>query len=473
MASENVTTHQANDMAQRRLEVATQTKQSIQQANASGGAEKAEVLQSIFGLPPDNILPETNRKILDSMPICHFFPGTPNFTRGLDLFTIDSAWTDNLSVVAKSKGKINLYSYLGLLEAHGFRTPNSISQGIKVAFLADAFPTDTFTNEYGENFLQGLTDVGSEKAASLAQMMGTRTGTEALSKLLTPVGKGITGGVEKVGGETGKKAVSMIADFGKTAVKTMTEAVNATSMGQRAASLINKLAAGQRIDFPMVWKSSGFQPSYTMTVRLYNPNPRSALDTKKYIAGPITALLLLAVPITDDGSTYSWPFFHRIVAPGIFDLNPGFIANITVIKGGDQQQISQQQRMGIVDVRIDVGSLFSTMVAGGHAVAQKTRPTVRKYVNALVNPNPRRHTVYDRKGIMKKDEIASINNLYLKNRLRSQREVDVTLRGADQAQLKREASEEAVNRVDPVRKLLGDTLGDLIPEGLRVDIPIL
>jgi hypothetical protein len=184
-----------------------------------------------------------------------------------------------------------------------------------------------------------------------------------------------------------------------------------------------------------------------MTVRLYNPNPRSVKDTKKFIVGPIVALMLLAVPITDNGSTYSWPFFHRILSPGIYDLNPGFISNITVIKGGDQQQISQQQRMGIVDVRIDVGSLFSTMVAGGTAISQKTRPTVRKYAQAMLDPTPSRHQVYDRQARQKKDDLASINKLFATNTIRSAQEQEAKQRRADQPELKEDTGTTADNRV--------------------------
>jgi hypothetical protein len=184
-----------------------------------------------------------------------------------------------------------------------------------------------------------------------------------------------------------------------------------------------------------------------MTIRLYNPNPRSVADTKKYIVGPIVALMLLAVPITQDGSTFSWPFFHRIMSPGIYDLNPGFISNITVIKGGDQQQISQQQHLGIVDVRIDVGSLFSTMVSGKTSLSQKTRPTVKKYMNAMLNPTPARHSVYDRQGILKKDDIAQTDSIWANNRKRSATEQDAKQRRADQPEIKETPSETPTDRV--------------------------
>ncbi len=428
------------------IRVGTESRIIFGNGVSSGGSDKTDTLQSIFGLPPDNILPETNRKILDSMPVCHFFPGIPDFTRGLDLFRIKSAWTENTSGDP---------SYTRLLKTHGFETPNSFSQGIKVAYLADSFPTDTFTNEYGENFLQGITDVGSEKMHSLAQFMGTKSGIEAFNKLVDPVLLAAERGVKTL--PYGEKIAGIARSVGGGAIDLVKAGITSANL-TRPLQLIDRLAAGARIDFPMVWKSSGFQPSYTMTVRLYNPNPRSKKDTKKFIAGPIAALMLLAVPITQDGSTYSWPFFHRIHSPGIFDLNPGFISNLTVIKGGDQQQISQQQRLGIVDVRIDVGSLFSTMVSGGPRISQKTRPTVKKYINSMINPIPARHEVYDRKAIKQKDAIAETTKFFAVNTQRSADKQKARQRRAAQPQLKEDPSVEAQDRVALDNKILAARL---------------
>jgi len=405
-------------------------------------------LQEIFGLPPDNLLPETTRKIYDSMPVCHFQPSIPKFTRGLDLFYLDSAWTTNMSGAP---------SYTQLLEEHGFQTNNSAGQGIKVAYLADSFPTDTFTNEYGENFLQKFTDVASEGAASIMQMMGTTSAFDALSRLTGPLLNMVPTtflGTNFNPQEATKKGLSTLKQGAANVLA-------ATKM-QNAATMLDRLAAGARIDFPQVWKSSGFQPSYTLTVRLYNPNPRSFESTKRYIIGPIVALMLLAVPISQDGSTYNWPFLHKIVSPGIFELNPGFIGNITVIKGGDQQQISQQQHLAMVDVRIDVGSLYSTMVAGSPGIQQKTRPTVKSYVNAMLSPSPRRHEIFDRQGIYQLDTKTHIEMIKMKEA--KFRELDRKL-DRKVAQKKKGGLGGLFDRVPEVAKDIGKELIKKLPIG--------
>jgi hypothetical protein len=131
----------------------------------------------------------------------------------------------------------------------------------------------------------------------------------------------------------------------------------------------------------MLWKNSAYTPSYTMTVRLYNPNPSSDEATEKYIVAPIAAIMLLGVPISEDSTTYSWPFIHSFHSPGIYKIDPAFISNITVIKGGDQQQIAFNQKLALVDVRIDIGSLFNSMMVA--KAGNTRRPTVLSYVENL------------------------------------------------------------------------------------------
>jgi hypothetical protein len=319
----------------------------------------AVTLQQVFGYPPDNLEERTNIMIRKSFPVVRFFPSIPMFQRGLNLFNIKSAWLE----------------YATLLLDNGFSTPSDGDKGIQAAFLADNFPTDSFTNEYGENFLQKFTDVASEGAASIAQMMGASSATGAYKQFVANLKASESAGGKALGAAGGYVGDLLSSLHG--AITSVPSIGKATATG---VNLIDRLMAGSRIDFPMVWKSSGFQPSYSMTIRLYNPFPQSESATEKYIIGPIVALMLLGVPRSQDSSTFTWPFLHRIECPGIFELNPGFISNITVVKGGDQQQISFNQRLGVVDVRIDVGSLYSTMMAGR---VTSTRPTVKEYAQTM------------------------------------------------------------------------------------------
>jgi len=323
-----------------------------------------------IGLPPSSLQADTQAVMEDSMPIARIFPGIPSFTKGLTLFKREPYFGGG--------GTKNNLSYLNLLNAHGFglKQPKyAVNNGgkegcIVLAYQADSFPTDSFANEYGENFLQGLTSIGSDAAASLAQIRGARDMGEVANKILNDLAS--TGSMGEMAAGALRTGGNLIGGAARAVLpKSITGGID----------VVSKLMAGSRIDFPMVWKGSQFQPSYTMTVRLYNPWPGNREATEKYIAAPIAAIMLLATPVSTDGITFSWPFIHRIQSPGIYDLDPGFISNITVIKGGDQQQISYKQTLGVVDVRIEFGSLFSSMLAAPNI--DSGRPTLATYLDTM------------------------------------------------------------------------------------------
>ena len=353
-------------------------------ANDSGDLTTVDY---VIGMPPittrtgDSIHTQRSAEaVKNTMPVATIYPGIPSFEFGIDLFSRQNAFKpSSFSQGSRGRNAGNKNFYLPMLREHGYNLDESIhTQGLKIAYIADNFPTDTFSNEYGENFLQKFTDVASEGAASIAQMFGARD--------VRQLGSAMTNAAKKQGGFAGQignlasKAGGYIDDLGKMFS-------DFSPAGGRMAGMIGSLMAGSRIDFPMVWKTSAFQPSYTMTIRLYNPNPGNPQSTKKYIIAPIAALMLLGVPISQDGSTYSWPFLHKVECKGVYSLDPAFIQNITVVKGGDQQQISWRQSLGVVDVRIDFGSLFSSMLATGNST-QKTRPTLKNYLKAMESEKP-------------------------------------------------------------------------------------
>ena len=324
-------------------------------------------LPKIFGLPPGSAL--SNPIIEASMPITRISPQIPKFSKGLNLFKLKSAW--------KSE-EASPPSYTSLLNDLGFEPS---SDHIYVAFQADNFPTDTFSNEYGASFLESLTSM-TQGIGDIAQMFGSRNMGQVMGNMsgaLTSLGEDVGGGV----GTAANMAGSFLGKVGQGGDKLKELATKhaGTTTGS-ILSTVSSMMAGARVDFPQVWKNSGFQPSYSMTVRLFNPNPSDIDTTQKYIIGPIAALMLLAVPISEDGNVYNWPFLHKIKCPGIYDLNPAFISNITIVKGGEQHQIAYNQRLGVVDVRIDFGSLYNSMIAvkGGKG---SDRPTVKSYIDVL------------------------------------------------------------------------------------------
>ncbi len=322
---------------------------------------KTITLPDIIGLPPTGKF--NKEHIIRSMPIAEITPSDPTPDIGLTVFKLSNQFK----------------KYNEILNAHGFNIKSKGEKGpLKLAFLADNFPTDSFSNEYGEGILEKATNMVSGAAASIQQIMGARTAGETFDKTMGIL-KSMGGATETAAGAIDKSAKDMLSKFNEMAKNTDS---GIKDTGKRLASIGLSIAAGARVDFPQIWKNSSFQPSYTMTVRLFNPNPASKESTYKYIIGPLGAILLLGLPHTLDGNTYNWPFLHKIECKGIYFLNPCFISNISVIKGGDQQSIHWNQRLGIVDVRIDFGSLYSSILAGKE-YATMDRPNLENYLNIM------------------------------------------------------------------------------------------
>ena len=85
---------------------------------------------------------------------------------------------------------------------------------------------------------------------------------------------------------------------------------------------------------------------------------------------------------------------------GLYELDPAVITNITVVKGGDQQQIAFNQMMSMCDVRIDFISLHKSMLLEEKGAAADNRPTVRKYIKELTNG----------RGVFTRADMNNINN---------------------------------------------------------------
>lgn len=319
-------------------------------------------LQPIIGLPPSSYMPDYFIK--NSFPIVEFTPATPSSEGGgLNVYKLTNSWGE----------------YSDILKSHGYEADQEAKK-LKLAVVADSFPTDTFSNEYSESFLDSIANTASAGMSAVAQMLGQRNLTGVADEAVKALeNSGIPGAGMVAGGLKGASGMGdKMINYGKA---------NTGKFGQmigKAGSILNNTMAGARIDFPMVWGNSNFNPSYTFTVRLYNPNPGNLEYTKKYITGPLAAIMLLGLPISDAAGTYNWPFFSKISVPGLWNLNAGVITNITVIKGGDQQQIAWNNRMGMCDVRIDVISLYNTMTVNRAGDGENSdNPTLSSYLKNM------------------------------------------------------------------------------------------
>jgi len=339
-------------------------------SNKKSTTEKT--LPEIIGGPPESG-GQTDKMDLDvlrrnSSLLIDIKPCKTHIETGISLFRLDSAWDD----------------YVKFLKDVGFTpTPEQTSKKtITVSAMAESFPTDTFSNEYGEHFLNQITDVAGQGFGQLAQMMGQKTATGAIKEL----GKLGTSAGSDIGGTLGSllsglgSSLTTIGGKGNETINKMAKQGGAAGTIGKA---MNQLLAGARIDFPQIWKNSSYNPTFSCSIRLYNPNPGSKLSTEKYIVGPLAAILTLALPQGNKENAYTWPFFCVVDCKGLFKIPMGAITNITVAKGGDSGMVGFNQRVSMVDVRIDFINLHSTILLSKLGIG--SRPTLKGYLENMLD----------------------------------------------------------------------------------------
>ena len=308
---------------------------------------------TVIGLPPESDL--ASNMVINSMPILEIKPCMPDFSQGLTLFKLNQTTGSE--------------KYLKELSNVGYQA----KLPLQIAFQADSLPSLSVNNEWGESFLQSATDVASRGAGELAFMTGSRTATEGIKNMANVLSS--SSGIPKMIGEGINEGMSI----GKSAFNAMSVNPQFGNGFKRAGTLMDELFAGNRIDFPHVWKGSNFSPAFAITVRLNNPVVQNDKMHEQYILAPLAALLTLGTPVKFPGeeNVYGYPFLCNIKCKGLFIMNPAAISSISVqyIDG----MVGYNQRPSMIDVKIEFQSLYTSMVTG-----QSTeRPSIGQYLDVL------------------------------------------------------------------------------------------
>lgn len=325
--------------------------------------------EDIIGLPPlaylgdDETTDRVMNRVLQSMIVLELYPGYPEYTGlnngDMNIFKIDTA-----------KGEEKFKTILNESGAEALKTP------LKIAIQNDVSISESWSNDFGESRFEEMANIGSSLAREVRYITGQDSLTSAIGSLSNSAigaaaGAGMSDAItEMMSGFNDKLMGAGHAIEGK---------IGSSSTGKG----LLQLASGSRVDFPMVWQGCGFSPSYSFTVRLYNPYPKDDEAYYKFIIRPMANLLAFAIPMADSNFTMGFPIVCKVNCPGLFGLEAGYVSNIDIIKGGESNDISFKQRPGTVDVRLTLGSLYASMISKGEFNVVEDRPTIGSYINDM------------------------------------------------------------------------------------------
>ena len=321
-----------------------------------------------IGFPPVELY-FSNEVLKGSIPLMYLIPGQGQFVAGLDVFHFDDKLGEFQDML------MNDYDIL-------LKTD---SNAIPIAFLPEAIPGIQLSNDYGASFLESITSVGGPLLGQLAQMSGSTSLGSLAQKLPGQLGGAVAGQRGKGAGEwaSGKigDLIKGIAGLGEKAIDKLPTNTQqgVRNMVSTGLSVVGQMLTGARVDFPKVWMGSGFSGPVSIPVRLYNPNQASDVCYNKYIIEPLTVLLMLGAPLSDQDNLYRWPYIHQIWSPGLFKWKMASCIGITV-QPGPENQMSWNNRPSMIDVRLEFQPLHSVML--GRRTSTSV-PSVGDYIDQL------------------------------------------------------------------------------------------
>lgn len=319
------------------------------------GREGAE----IFGiLPYDEI--NVNKELgeilkeraIGATPVVEFYPAVPSFNlAGGSLFTLDyNAGWKLLQQIVRSAG-IEPPSKPPVLCA---AQSNSINID------------EALTNSYTDSYFESVVNAPSRLFQEVARITGKRNILEMVSSMPT--------------GNRGPYAEAL-----QNALSAVTASLQ-SGQGKlsKGINIVSSILAGGRIDFPSIWESSNYNSNISFTVRLINPFPTDKGKQMKYIIRPLCILMALAIPVSQDEFTYSFPLLVRAKCGELFDIRAGAISSLRIAKGGDESFVRfDRYSPYIVDVTITVESLYNSIIATLNKDVSSERPTLKNYIDAL------------------------------------------------------------------------------------------
>jgi len=330
------------------------------------------ILPDIIGLPPgfshtaDGGLPEgggttdidMNQLIRDSMPLLEIRPAMPELSKGMQGFTMAKTPTGKRDFVK---------------ELEEFYEIKMRSDMLRVAFMSNNPPTETFNNDYGESLLEGIANVASSGVRDMSFMTGGMDPSEMLKALSK---KAALKEGESFGDDAAGKALEKAAGITSSILNSASGGVkNIENISQTAKGLM----MGNKLDFPLVWKNTSFSPNYSVSIKLYNPYPGDEKATLQLITAPLMALLMFVTPYSEDGNTFSWPWCCIFHIPGLVQWSPGYIKSISVVKGGNDNLIAFNQRPSLVEINMDIGLLYTSMLHTKKKTSGSDIPNLSKY----------------------------------------------------------------------------------------------
>jgi len=176
--------------------------------------------------------------------------------------------------------------YCSLLSAHGYSLSGNYPM---YAYNVSGSISESVSNSYGQTQVERLANGASEGIFEARQVFGIRS-AEDIKSYADALQNSNPGTISNLVGSAAR-----VASEGLSAADNALTSLGGTKLSGLVSG-VARIATGERVDLPSIWKGSSFSSDYTFTITLMNPNPSSDDAYDKFIVGPLVSLLILGMP---------------------------------------------------------------------------------------------------------------------------------------------------------------------------------
>lgn len=207
--------------------------------------------------------------------------------------------------------------YLGLLN------PPS---ALRIFLTDDTTTTDGIVTEYTDNFFQKKADDLSNKLQNFTAL-GTSLSSAGMHSAVDKVLADSINTDKIVGYVSGGLGLSQKAS---DSLGTVIEGL------KQGAAIVLK---GNKLSLPKIWQNSSYRPTFSISTKLFSPygSPKAV---QEYIVKPLTMILLMSTPQSDDMISYNRPFAVTVRSWGTSFLTLAGITSVTLQRGGSDSVYS-------------------------------------------------------------------------------------------------------------------------------------
>lgn len=241
--------------------------------------------------------------------------------------------------------------------------------GLRIFLTEDSMVADGITTSYKDNFFQTM----ANKMSNSAQMF-------------TDLARSVNAGqynkaVDNIIGGIDSNAISNAASENLSALGLNTNPDTVTGIVDSLKEGAAIVLKGNKLSLPKIWNDSDYKPVFQVSTKLFSPygSPKAI---QEFIVKPLTLILLLGIPQSEDMISYGRPFPLTIRSWGNALLSLGGLTSVMLQRGGQDSAYNIYKQCRIINVNMEFTSLVSG--AAAYATDNPTLP-VPEYESTAYN----------------------------------------------------------------------------------------